>query len=109
MKRSTLELLRCPRCHGELLLRDGSTSGMVERGSLFCGSCQRDFPIELGIPRFINREELSGPNRRFARFYDLFSYVYSPFSKLAFALFGGEEKNRREVLDRLEPTGRRVL
>jgi len=81
----------------------------VETGSLFCVLCQRDFPIEYGIPRFINAEELSGLNRRFARFYDVFSYVYSPFSKLAFAFLGGERKNRREVLDRLKPTGRRVL
>lgn len=109
MKRSTLEVLCCPRCRGVLFLRDGSPSATAETGSLSCGRCQRDFPIEDGIPRFIRAEELTGLNRRFARFYDVFSHVYSPFSRLAFAFLGGEKKNRREVLDRLQPAGRRVL
>jgi ubiquinone/menaquinone biosynthesis C-methylase UbiE len=109
MKRSTLEVLCCPGCRGALLLRDESTSEVVEAGSLVCVSCPREFPIEDGLPRFVTAEELSGLNRRFARFYDVFSYVYAPFSKVAFAFLGGEQKNRREVLDRLQPAGRRVL
>src|SRR5262249_7162302 len=109
MKRSTLEVLCCPRCRGVLFLRDGSPSATAETGSLSCGRCQRDFPIEDGIPGFIRAEELRGLTRRFALFYDVFSHVYPPFSRLAFAFLGGEKKNRREVLDRLQPAGRRVL
>jgi len=108
MKRTTLELLCCPRCRGPLLLRDGAGAN-VETGILSCVACRREFPVEDGIPRFIGAGELTGLNRRFARFYDVFSHVYSPFSRLAFAFLGGEEKNRREVLDRLQPAGRRVL
>jgi uncharacterized protein YbaR (Trm112 family) len=104
VRRATLELLCCPRCRGELLLRDGSE--VVEAGSLLCPRCHRDFPVRDGIPRFLRPEELTGLNRRFTRLYDLFSYVYVPVSRLFFAFLGGEAKSRREVVDRLE-LGRR--
>lgn len=109
MKRNSLELLCCPSCRCALSLREEQANGTVETGSLSCPCCHRDFPIEAGIPRFIKPEELSGLNRRFARFYDFFSYLYFPFSKLAFVFSGGEEKCRREVLDRLEPAAGRIL
>ena len=41
-----------------------------------------------------------------ARLYDWFSYVYRPFSRIAFAFLGGKDGNRREIVDRLELTGR---
>jgi ubiquinone/menaquinone biosynthesis C-methylase UbiE len=41
--------------------------------------------------------------------YDWFSYVYVPYSKIAFAFIGGEDRNRREVLDRLDPEQGKVL
>ncbi len=109
MKPGSLEWLCCPRCRGALLLRDGSAAGTIETGSLFCAGCSRAFPIEEGIPRFIQPADLSGLNRRFARFYDVVSHVYAPINTVFFAFLGGEEKNRRELLDRLEPAGGRVL
>ena len=108
MKPETLELLACPTCHEGLLLR-GEASGSIESGSLACTTCSKEFPIEEGTPHFIRYEELTGLNRRFARLYDWFSYVYFPVSKLAYGLIGGEESSRREVLDRLAPSQGRVL
>jgi SAM-dependent methyltransferase len=108
MRPETLELLACPGCHGALELR-GHATGSIESGNLSCTACSREFLIEEGIPRFIRYEELSGLNLRFARLYDWFSYVYVPVTKLAYALIGGEEANRREVLDRLAPKEGRVL
>ena len=75
MKPETLELLTCPTCHGGLRLL-GEASGSIESGSLACDPCSKEFPIDEGIPRFIRYEELTGLNRRFARLYDWFSYVY---------------------------------
>jgi ubiquinone/menaquinone biosynthesis C-methylase UbiE len=109
LKYSSLDLLCCPSCHGKLSLREDQPGELVEKGTLLCPSCQRDFPIVRGVPKFIRMEELTGLNRRFARFYDYVSYIYFPFSRLAYWLLGGEEKNRRQVLDRLEPGGGRVL
>lgn len=108
MKAETLEILACPGCHGALRLR-GQASGCIESGSLSCTGCAREFPVEEGVPLFIRYDELTGLNRRFARLYDWFSYVYVPVSKIAYGLIGGEEVNRREVLDRLDPEGGRVL
>jgi ubiquinone/menaquinone biosynthesis C-methylase UbiE len=49
-------------------------------------------------------------NRRFAHTYDWFSWGYALFSKIAFAYIGmSEETGRREITDRLEPRGGRVL
>jgi len=63
-----------------------------------------------GIPHFIQPKQLTGFNRRFARMYDWFSWGYRLFSKIAFAYIGmREETGRREITDRLEPRGGRVL
>jgi ubiquinone/menaquinone biosynthesis C-methylase UbiE len=110
MKRKTLELLACPACHGELSLREGGDSEAVESGMLACAKCQRQYPIKDGIVHFIKPEELTGPNARFARFYDWFTHVYFLFNKVAFLFLGGIRKSRKaEIINRLELTGGRVL
>jgi len=109
MKRNSLDLLACPVCHAPLTLHDG-TAGPVESGRLRCEHCQKDYPIEQGIPHFVQPEQLTGLNRRFSRMYDWYSWGYRAFSKIAFAYIGmSEERGRREITDRLEPTGGRVL
>ena len=110
MKRTSLDLLACPACHSPLVLHvNMDTSDNTENGSLHCAHCNKEYLIEQGIPHFIRAEELTGLNRRFARVYDWFSYVYRPASTIFFAFLGGERRYRREVLDRLEPKGGRVL
>ena len=109
MKRSTLELLCCPGCHSAISLRNGSGDGPIDEGSLFCSNCERSYPIRNGIPHFMEPEDLEGPNRRFARGYDWFSRLYPLVTKLGFLGFGGERKARKEVLDRLELNGGRIL
>lgn len=109
MKYSTLELLACPICYGELELRDTQSNGTIEHGKLHCACCDRNYPIVAGIPRFIQVEELTGLNRRFARLHDVVSHVYQPASQFVqfFARWVG--MTRREVTDRLEMKGGRVL
>jgi ubiquinone/menaquinone biosynthesis C-methylase UbiE/uncharacterized protein YbaR (Trm112 family) len=109
MKRSTLNLLACPFCHGclDALVTDEIT---IHAGRLVCPRCKRDYPIIGGIPHFIQPEVLTGFNRRFAHMYDWFSWIYTAFSKIAFAYIGmKEETGRREITDRLDPRGGRVL
>jgi ubiquinone/menaquinone biosynthesis C-methylase UbiE len=66
--------------------------------------------VRHGIPHFVDPSALTGLNRRFARLYDWFSWFYRLFSRVAFAYIGmSEEMARREVLDRLEPGGGRLL
>jgi ubiquinone/menaquinone biosynthesis C-methylase UbiE len=109
MKRSALDLLICPACNGKLVLNAGSGT-CIDHGSLQCASCRVDYPIEQGIPQFIKTKTLSGLNRNFAHMYDWFSWGYRLFSKVAFAAIGmQEETGRREITDRLDPRGGKVL
>ncbi len=109
MKRTTLDLLACPFCRGCLNFT-GADEKTLRAGTLTCPRCKKDFPIVDGIPHFIQPEELTGFNRRFSRMYDWFSWAYRAFSRIAFAYIGmDEETGRREITDRLEPRGGRVL
>jgi ubiquinone/menaquinone biosynthesis C-methylase UbiE/uncharacterized protein YbaR (Trm112 family) len=109
MKSTTLELLACPVCQGKLDYC-GSDTNTIQSGSLSCGKCHQTFNVNDGIPRFIESKQLSGLNRRLARAYDWFSWGYALFSKIAFAYIGmNEETGRREITDRLDPRGGRVL
>jgi len=109
MRRATLDILCCPGCRTGLSLRDAGEDGTVDEGALFCPHCERSFPIKNGIAHFIHPEELEGLNRRLARFYDWLSRGYALFTKVAFLPMGGERKARKEILDRLELNGGRVL
>ncbi len=111
MKRSTLELVACPICHGRLELYCAEPGMEIcTTGSLYCKPCLVNYNIVNGIPNFIKHAELSGFNRRFARTYDWFSWGYRAFSKIAFAYIGmNEETGRREITDRLDPHGGKVL
>ena len=109
MKRSTLELLCCPSCHGALSLRDEDGDGFVDEGALLCSHCQRSFRVKNGVAHFIDPQEREDLDRRFARFYDWFSPFYALFTKAAFFPFGGERKARKEILDRLDSNRARLL
>ena len=109
MKRTTLDLLACPSCNGRLDYAGGDEK-TLRAGALTCSRCKQQFPIVDGIPHFIQPEKLTGFNRRFARMYNWMSWGYRLFSKVAFAYIGmSEETGRREVTDRLDPRGGRVL
>ena len=109
MKRTTLDLLACPTCHLRLEF-SGISAKTIQEGTLSCSRCKQQFPIVSGISHFIQREQLTGLNRHFARAYDRSSWAYRAFSKIAFAYIGmDEDVGRREITDRLDPHGGRVL
>jgi len=96
-------ILACPRCRGPL-------GWDAVAASHTCAACARSYPVRDGITHFIEPGDLGPRDRRFARLYDWFSWVYAAFSRAGFALIGmSEARGRREVLDRLDPRGGRVL
>ncbi|MFT3894322.1 MAG: methyltransferase domain-containing protein [Anaerolineales bacterium] len=111
MKHKTLDQLACPQCHASLeLIAVEHTLQECHTGNLYCKKCSRNFSIIDGIPHFTSPEQLTGFNRRFSRLYDWFSGIYAAFSKVAFAYIGmDEETGQREITDRLDPRGGRVL
>jgi len=110
---TTLELLACPECRGTLALqRAASGQGRSAAGedSLRCSACRKEYPIRGGIVHFLEPESLTGLNRRFAAMYDWMSWFYRPLSPLMFRFIGlSERRARKQILDRLEPRGGRVL
>ncbi|HSF79885.1 MAG TPA: methyltransferase domain-containing protein [Anaerolineales bacterium] len=104
-RRPALDVLACPECHGGL-----TVASPAEIDGYYCPTCQRSYPVMDGIPHFIQPQALTGLNKRFSQMYDWFSWGYRAFSKAAFAFIGmTEEQGRREVTDRLEPNGGRLL
>jgi ubiquinone/menaquinone biosynthesis C-methylase UbiE/uncharacterized protein YbaR (Trm112 family) len=100
-----LDVFACPDCHGTL-----ASVALVSGDGYHCSTCQKEYPVVGGIPHFIQPEKLTGLNKRFAGMYDWFSWGYRAFSKIAFAYIGmSEEEARREITDRLEPKGGRLL
>ena len=57
MRLTLLEVLGCPRCHGEL---DGTATEAdgddIRAGLLRCARCDRSYPIRAGIPRFVEAD-----------------------------------------------------
>lgn len=58
MQLKLVELLACPKCRGRLSceVEETGAGGEVERGGLTCAGCGKAFPIEDGIPRFVERD-----------------------------------------------------
>jgi len=84
--------------------------GEVLEGCLACVSCHREYAIHAGIPHFIQPQELTGLNQRFARLYDHFAPVYGPSVRVALTvLVGSERRARMHLLERLELKGGRLL
>ena len=55
MRLSLLDVLGCPRCHGELVcVPEGQdAAGDIQAGTLRCAACTASYPITSGIPRFV--------------------------------------------------------
>jgi uncharacterized protein YbaR (Trm112 family) len=57
MRRSLLDILCCPVCKGELVLRTASEeAGEIMEGVLSCGVCSVEYPITDGIPDLLPRK-----------------------------------------------------
>ncbi len=109
MKHSTLGLLCCPYCRGELSLRSEPGDRTVDEGDLLCSHCERSFVIKDGIAHFISPQDVEGLNRRFVRFYKRYSRFEAIFDSLSFLVKRVVRKARMEVLHRLELNGGRLL
>lgn len=51
-----LQLLRCPRCKGELTRTDAESPGDDDEPAIAafrCPRCALEFPVEDGIPNFV--------------------------------------------------------
>lgn len=88
-----LELLCCPSCKGDLVLRDSvERDGRVESGRLDCAGCGRSAPIRRFIPRFAPEDNYASSfGFQWGRFQrtQLDSYSGVPISRDRFFLQSG--------------------
>jgi SAM-dependent methyltransferase/uncharacterized protein YbaR (Trm112 family) len=76
MRDELLPLLACPHCHAGLALRVEARRGKhIESGSLSCVSCEKQWPIDHGVPDFVGgaapdhvAQTTSGFARNWARY-----------------------------------------
>lgn len=87
--------------------------GVSERtGVLLNAKTGKEFPVHNGISMFLDDSDLTGSNRKFQKFYDLFAPVYDAMIKsyLYVRRLGSDEQMRVEYLKELEIIeGDRVL
>ncbi len=48
-----MDILRCPKCKGELELVVEREEKEIEEGILICDRCDKDYPIVKGIPKML--------------------------------------------------------
>ncbi|MFP4654203.1 MAG: methytransferase partner Trm112 [Methanohalobium sp.] len=54
MKRKLMDILACPFCKGELVLKvTREYEHEIESGTLYCSLCDEYYPIEDGIPNLL--------------------------------------------------------
>lgn len=57
MKKSFIEIIRCPLCKANFSLAiESEEDNDIDTGKLICTGCNEEFPIENGIPNLLPPE-----------------------------------------------------
>jgi ubiquinone/menaquinone biosynthesis C-methylase UbiE len=109
VRRSSLDLLRCPDCGGRLSVDQADQDG-VESGTLACVR-GHTFPIDGGIPRLVHPPKLLASDAEFQEKYDSGAEEYDCGLAWLFQAFREDESDvRQQMVDLLElRPGTRVL
>ena len=59
MKKEYLAFLCCPECGKDLIIKEVTEekSGKIMKGKLECTGCQKQYPIRLAVPRFVESSD----------------------------------------------------
>ncbi|MEX2281186.1 MAG: methyltransferase domain-containing protein [Gemmatimonadota bacterium] len=80
MKHSLLRILACPHCRGRLIPAKEQAAGAdLVSGHLQCSGCSRHYPVENGIPRFVDPHNYA----------DSFGFQWNVFSKTQLDSYSG--------------------
>jgi uncharacterized protein YbaR (Trm112 family) len=61
VRRKLLDILCCPVCKGELILKVVEENEVeIMEGTLWCKGCQVEYPITDGIPNLLPPEKTEG-------------------------------------------------
>jgi ubiquinone/menaquinone biosynthesis C-methylase UbiE/uncharacterized protein YbaR (Trm112 family) len=89
MKAELLAFLACPKCSGDLEVRDAEPdeSGEIRNGRLRCLACSAEYPIRDAIPRFV-------PAHTYA---DSFGFLWHQFARTQFDHYSGLRESRNRL------------
>jgi ubiquinone/menaquinone biosynthesis C-methylase UbiE len=105
LREGSLELMRCPLCHGELVLDVEETQGEeVSSGLLDCSVCKKEYKIRDGIPDFVLPELLNETDEKWMRSYDRTARSYELMMGTLIPLLsmGSEPLERRRWIRQLQ-------
>jgi ubiquinone/menaquinone biosynthesis C-methylase UbiE len=105
LKEDSIEFIRCPLCHGELVLRVEKTNGEeVYSGHLKCPACEKEYKIRYGIPDFVLPELLNETDKKWMRSYDRTARSYELMMGTLIPVFsmGSEPLERRRWVKQLQ-------
>lgn len=90
MKRTLLDILRCPACRSDLActIVSSDPTGEIITGELCCGSCKQRYPIVRGVPRFVPSDGYTSP----------FGYQWNLFSAEQLDRCNGTRISERRLL-----------
>ena len=90
MRKKLLDVLACPDCHGTLQCEssDVADDSDVIAGKLICQTCEKVFPIERGIPRFV-------PSGNYAT---SFGYQWNRFRREQIDSLNGTRQSEKRLL-----------
>lgn len=97
-----LKILQCPKCSSKLDIKMLGDDGSESLTQLNCGACGTVYGSFLDYPDFLVGEELQHPGKWIKFVRSVYAKVYTPATNLMFAICGGADRARREVLSRLD-------
>jgi ubiquinone/menaquinone biosynthesis C-methylase UbiE/uncharacterized protein YbaR (Trm112 family) len=104
MTRGDVATLVCPACGGRLRF-DGTLAGdQIAAGHLRCNGCARAWPVDDGLPNFVEEAAIQGLERIFRFMHDTFAAFYDPTVCILLPLmqFSSEATSRDAYMRRLD-------
>ena len=94
----------CPTCHGSLAFDGTLTGDDIASGRLGCTGCLREWPVDGGLPDFVEDAEIQGLERFFRFMHDTFAAFYDPTIRVLLRViqFSSEATSRDAYMKRLD-------
>lgn len=99
-----IAVLSCPCCRGDVHFVGRLDAEHVTDGEVHCARCSRHWPVENGMPRFIDDRAIGGVERLMRLIYDNLAALHDPSSRLIMPAlqFVSEAVARDRYMPRLE-------
>jgi ubiquinone/menaquinone biosynthesis C-methylase UbiE/uncharacterized protein YbaR (Trm112 family) len=92
MTRGDVATLACPACRGDLVFEGTLAGDRLERGTLGCDACGREWPVRDGLPSLVDDAEVRGLDRIMRFVYDRIAPFHDPATYLLLPLLQGSSE-----------------